>query len=113
MKQPVERRLAAILAADAVGYSRLMGEDEEGEPHQRQPFNSSFHDTRSASVRPTSVQRRGGHRRAGHVDRSSFVGNFAWICIGCAYGIRIGEVRILSPTPAMIIVGVAASPSVM
>src|SRR6516162_7167186 len=26
----VERRLAAILASDAVGYSRLMGEDEEG-----------------------------------------------------------------------------------
>src|SRR6266446_2228899 len=28
----VERRLAAILAADVVGYSRLMGEDEEGTP---------------------------------------------------------------------------------
>src|SRR6516164_9469048 len=26
----VERRLAAILASDVVGYSRLMGEDEEG-----------------------------------------------------------------------------------
>ena len=25
----MKRRLAAILAADAVGYSRLMGEDEE------------------------------------------------------------------------------------
>jgi adenylate cyclase len=30
----VERRLAAILAADAAGYSRLMGEDEEG-THER------------------------------------------------------------------------------
>ena len=29
MKQPVERRLAAILAADVAGYSRLMGADEE------------------------------------------------------------------------------------
>ncbi len=29
-EERVERRLAAILAADAVGYSRLMGEDEEG-----------------------------------------------------------------------------------
>jgi len=28
MKQPVARRLAAILAADAAGYSRLMGVDE-------------------------------------------------------------------------------------
>src|SRR5947207_11087968 len=30
MKQPVERRLAAILAAEVAGYSRLMGEDEAG-----------------------------------------------------------------------------------
>src|SRR6478736_4907894 len=30
MKQPVERRLAAILVADVAGYSRLMGADEEG-----------------------------------------------------------------------------------
>jgi len=34
MKQPVERRLAAILAADVAGYSRQMGEDEEG-THER------------------------------------------------------------------------------
>jgi len=26
--EPVERKLAAILSADAVGYSRLMAEDE-------------------------------------------------------------------------------------
>ena len=26
----VQRRLAAILASDVVGYARLMGEDEEG-----------------------------------------------------------------------------------
>ena len=29
-KQKVDRRLAAILAADVVGYSRLVGADEEG-----------------------------------------------------------------------------------
>ena len=29
-RERLERRLAAILAADVVGYSRLMGEDEEG-----------------------------------------------------------------------------------
>ena len=34
MKQPVERRLAAILAADVAGYSRLMGQDEAG-THER------------------------------------------------------------------------------
>src|SRR5208282_761939 len=34
MQQPVQRRLAAILAADVAGYSRLMGADEEG-THER------------------------------------------------------------------------------
>jgi adenylate cyclase len=34
MKQPVERRLAAIVVADVAGYSRLMGTDEEG-THER------------------------------------------------------------------------------
>src|SRR4029077_14732351 len=34
MKQPIRRRLAAILAADVAGYSRLMGVDEEG-THER------------------------------------------------------------------------------
>ncbi len=33
----VQRRLAAILAADVAGYSRLMGEDEEG---TRAEFNA-------------------------------------------------------------------------
>ncbi len=28
MVEPIERKLAAILSADAVGYSRLMAEDE-------------------------------------------------------------------------------------
>jgi hypothetical protein len=46
-----------------------------------------------------------------------FVGISYGYLIGCrrhfSYGIRIGEVRILSPTPAMIIVGLTASPSVM
>jgi len=29
-EERIKRRLAAILAADVVGYSRLMGEDEAG-----------------------------------------------------------------------------------
>src|SRR3954452_5439836 len=29
-EERIERRLAAILAADVAGYSRLMGEDEDG-----------------------------------------------------------------------------------
>ena len=44
----MERRLAAVLAADVVGYSRLMGIDEEGRlfgslrpgPHQGRVFSS-------------------------------------------------------------------------
>ena len=28
MEQPTERKLAAILKADVIGYSRLLGEDE-------------------------------------------------------------------------------------
>ena len=30
IERPVQRRLAAILAADVVGYSRLMEQDEAG-----------------------------------------------------------------------------------
>ena len=30
MTESIQRRLAAILAADVAGYSRLMGEDEAG-----------------------------------------------------------------------------------
>jgi class 3 adenylate cyclase len=34
VREGIERRLAAILAADFVGYSRLMGEDESWNVHQ-------------------------------------------------------------------------------
>ncbi len=40
-EERVERKLAAILAADVVGYSRLMGEDEAG---TRTRFNSHLHE---------------------------------------------------------------------
>ena len=36
------RRLAAILAADVVGYSRLMGEDETGTFSRVRPYRSAF-----------------------------------------------------------------------
>jgi hypothetical protein len=53
----------------------------------------------------------------GHVDRSTLCQKFLEFLIGCygifSYGISTGEVRILSPTPAMIIAGVMASPPVM
>ncbi len=48
----VERRLAAILAADVAGYSRLMGEDEAG---TRARFNSHLHEL----IKPAIASRRG------------------------------------------------------
>jgi TolB-like protein/class 3 adenylate cyclase len=52
MKKPVERKLAAILAADVAGYSRLMGADEEG-THER--LTAHFR----ALVEPKIQERRG------------------------------------------------------
>jgi class 3 adenylate cyclase len=53
----VERRLAAILAADVAGYSRLMGVNEEGtlatlKAHRRELFDSKIAEHRVASLRP-------------------------------------------------------------
>jgi adenylate cyclase len=51
-EQDVRRRLAAILAADVAGYSRLMGEDEAG---TRARFNAHF----AELVEPAIARRRG------------------------------------------------------
>jgi adenylate cyclase len=40
----VERRLAAVLAADIAGYSRLMGRDEEGTLAQLKSFRKTLVD---------------------------------------------------------------------
>ena len=58
MKQPVERRLAAILAADVVAYSRLMGADEEGTLERlkgirRQLIDPKIRDHRGRIVKTT------------------------------------------------------------
>ena len=58
MKQPVERRLAAILAADAAGYSRLMGVDEEGtlerlKAHRRELMDPKIREHRGRIVKTT------------------------------------------------------------
>ena len=49
---PVQRRLAAILAADVAGYSRLMGEDEEG-------TRTRFNDHLAELIEPAIGSRRG------------------------------------------------------
>ena len=51
------RRLAAILAADVAGYSRLMGTDEEGthesfKAHLRELLNPKIAEHQAASSRP-------------------------------------------------------------
>ena len=49
---PVQRRLAAILAADVAGYSRLMGKDEAG---TRERFNAHFDEL----IEPAIANRQG------------------------------------------------------
>ena len=58
MKQPVERRLAAIPAADVAGYSRLMGADEEGtlerlKAHRRELVDPKIKQHRGRVVKTT------------------------------------------------------------
>ncbi len=48
----MERRLAAILAADVVGYSRLMGEDEAGTLERLKSFRREL-------VQPAITERKG------------------------------------------------------
>ena len=55
---PPVRRLAAILAADAAGYSRLMGADEEGtherlQAHLRELVNPKINEHRGRTVKNT------------------------------------------------------------
>jgi TolB-like protein/class 3 adenylate cyclase/Tfp pilus assembly protein PilF len=58
MKQPVERRLAAILAADVAGYSRLMEADEEDtlerlKAHRRELVDPKIKEHRGRIVKTT------------------------------------------------------------
>ncbi len=46
----VERRLAAILAADVAGYSRLMGADEEGTPARLKALRGELLDPKIAET---------------------------------------------------------------
>ena len=54
----VDRRLAAILAVDVVGYSRLMGADEEGthqrvQAHLREPVDRKIREHHGCIVKTT------------------------------------------------------------
>jgi len=57
-KESIERRLAAILAADIAGYSRLMGADEEGtlarlKAHRRELIDPKISEHRGRIVKTT------------------------------------------------------------
>src|SRR6186713_797142 len=58
VEERVERKLAAILAADVAGYSRLMGADEEGTlarltAHRREAFDPAIARNRGRIVKTT------------------------------------------------------------
>jgi adenylate cyclase len=55
----VERRLAAILAADVAGYSRLMGADEEGTLARLKAIRKALADPAIASYRGRIVKTTG------------------------------------------------------
>ena len=80
-----ERRLAAILAADVVGYSRLMGMDEEG---TRARFNAHVREIIEPSI--------GRHRgRVVNSAGDSFLVEFASVvrAVQCAVDIQNGMAR--------------------
>src|ERR1700725_7609 len=55
----VERRLAAVLAADVAGYSRLMGADEEGTLALIKTFRKTIVDSSIATHRGRIVKTTG------------------------------------------------------
>ena len=59
MAEQVERRLAAILAADVVGYSRLMGADEAGTHARLKVLRQELIDPKIAEHRGRVVKRTG------------------------------------------------------
>ena len=58
-EQRLERRLSAILAGDVAGYSRLMGEDEEGTLARLNAHRDEFLDPKIAEHRGRIVKRSG------------------------------------------------------
>jgi adenylate cyclase len=59
MRAPVERRLAAILAADVAGYSRLIGADEEGTLGRFKAIRADLFDPKIAEHRGRIVKTTG------------------------------------------------------
>ncbi len=88
---PVQRRLAAILAADVAGYSRLMGADEEG---TRARFNAHLNQL----IEPAIASRRG---RVVKTTGDALLVEFASVvdAVQCAVEIQSGLVERNSDEP--------------
>ena len=90
----VERRLAAILAADVAGYSRLMGADEEGTIDAKQAKNFLEQGVAFFDVRGSGPWRAGHLKGAFHAAKtigelsretlSKFVNKEQPVCFYCA-----------------------------
>ena len=65
MQKRVDRRLAAILAADVVGYTRLIGNDEEGTVARLQSLRKEliYPSIRSARLRGRVIDRANASRQ--------------------------------------------------
>ena len=84
-EERVQRRLAAILAADVVGYSRLMGDDEAG---TRARFNDQLNDV----IHPAIDEHRG---RLANTMGDGFLVEFGSVvdAVQCAVDIQSGTAR--------------------
>src|SRR6201988_3377081 len=87
----VERRLAAILAGDVAGYSRLMGADEEGTLARLNAHRREFLEPKIAEHRGRIVKRTGDGIL---IEFSSAVDS-----VRCAIEIQNGLVERNSPEP--------------
>ncbi len=88
----VERRLAAILAADVAGYSRLMGAEEERTLHELKAHRKNLLD-------PTIARHRG---RIVKTTGDGLLAEFASVmdAVRCAVDVQNGMVERNAPVPA-------------
>ena len=92
MKQPVERKLAAILAADVAGYSRLMGADEEGTHEQLKAHLRALVEPKIAEHRGRIVKNTG----------DGFLADFSSVvdAVRCAADVQRGMAESNAPVAA-------------
>src|SRR5262249_20026488 len=108
-EERVERRLAAVLAADVAGYSRLMGVDEEGTLAALKVLRKSLIDPKIAEHRgrivkttgdgalvefasPVDAVRCAGEIQRGMSERNAAVQSDRWIEL--RIGINVGDIII-------------------